>query len=493
MRCPNRSCPAQIVESIKHFVSKRRHGHRRRRRGGGRRPARRGPRRQRRRPLRPQARRLRRLRPSVDVPASARKSARADGAEIVVPKRAEKVLAAIEASKQQPFARVLFALGIRHVGASRPRCWWSTSRAGRAAGGRGRGDRRGARHRSGRRRGGRAVPGRRAQPRDARQAAGRRPALRRGGPAQRRPGRSPARPSCSPASCRRSLAARRGRLIEAAGGQVSSSVSGPPTTSWPARTPARSSPRPKARRRRSSTRPACADCSAGAVGRRPTQGSFRCPDLSVTSHDVGTSECTIKTVVKPTSIRDDLATGAFGLRRFTAVNIWLTKSSQYTASSVRPAPLPISEKPAASASAGTSYLHWSAPAPGGPRSGGRRGRSPPKAARLAGLRPHARRRGSSTPRIRVFALTSAATAASHGYARLHTGATFPGQNCGWLLSLASDRPPFKGFPKPLLEAPVPAGPRPLRRLASRRCRPRLRRHAVSLPKDPPLTADFAGL
>ena len=40
-----------------------------------------------------------------------------DGAlEIVEAKRADKVLAAIEESRQRPFARVLFALGVRHVG-----------------------------------------------------------------------------------------------------------------------------------------------------------------------------------------------------------------------------------------------------------------------------------------------------------------------------------------------------------------------------------------
>ncbi|NLT92616.1 MAG: NAD-dependent DNA ligase LigA, partial [Actinobacteria bacterium] len=37
--------------------------------------------------------------------------------EIVEAKRADKVLAAIEASKRRPFAAVLYALGIRHVGA----------------------------------------------------------------------------------------------------------------------------------------------------------------------------------------------------------------------------------------------------------------------------------------------------------------------------------------------------------------------------------------
>jgi DNA ligase (NAD+) len=41
-----------------------------------------------------------------------------DGApELVEARRADKVLAAIEQSRQRPFARVLYALGIRHVGA----------------------------------------------------------------------------------------------------------------------------------------------------------------------------------------------------------------------------------------------------------------------------------------------------------------------------------------------------------------------------------------
>ncbi len=111
VRCPNRSCPAQIVESIKHFVSK----------GAmdidG---------------LGEEAvaalhaaglienvadlygLSLGRL---VDVPLFSRKAKAPNGDEIVVPgKMAENVLAALEASKQQPFARVLFALGMRHVG-----------------------------------------------------------------------------------------------------------------------------------------------------------------------------------------------------------------------------------------------------------------------------------------------------------------------------------------------------------------------------------------
>jgi len=111
VRCPNRSCPSQIVEAVKHFVG----------RGemdiDG---------------LGEEAvvalhdaglvgnvadlydLTLSRL---VDVPLFARKAKGPDGQDIVVPNRfAETVLASIQASKRQPFARVLTALGIRHVG-----------------------------------------------------------------------------------------------------------------------------------------------------------------------------------------------------------------------------------------------------------------------------------------------------------------------------------------------------------------------------------------
>ena len=112
VRCPNRSCPAQIVESIKHFVSKgamdidglgdeavaalHEAG------------------------LVGNVADLYDLSLSslVGVPLFSRKDKGPDGQEIVVPgKLAENVLAALEASKRQPFARVLFALGMRHVGA----------------------------------------------------------------------------------------------------------------------------------------------------------------------------------------------------------------------------------------------------------------------------------------------------------------------------------------------------------------------------------------
>jgi DNA ligase (NAD+) len=120
VRCPNRSCPAQLVESIKHFVSKgamdiegigeetvqllhaqglienvadlygleRAHF------------------------VRLEAGKV------VALPGFGGKVRKGeDGApELVEAKRADKVLAAIEQSKRRPFAHVLYALGIRHVG-----------------------------------------------------------------------------------------------------------------------------------------------------------------------------------------------------------------------------------------------------------------------------------------------------------------------------------------------------------------------------------------
>jgi len=111
VRCPNRSCPAQIVEAVRHFVS----------RGAmdidgvgdeavvalhesG---------------LVGNVADLYDLTLSrlVAAPLFTRKASAPDGRDIVVPNRfAENLLGSIEASKAQPFARVLFALGIRHVG-----------------------------------------------------------------------------------------------------------------------------------------------------------------------------------------------------------------------------------------------------------------------------------------------------------------------------------------------------------------------------------------
>jgi DNA ligase (NAD+) len=120
VRCPNRSCPAQLVESIKHFVSKGAmdiegigeetvellhgqglidnvadlYGLERedfvRLEGGA----------------------------VVSLPGFGGRTRKGeDGAlELVEAKRADKVLAAIDESRQRPFARVLYALGIRHVG-----------------------------------------------------------------------------------------------------------------------------------------------------------------------------------------------------------------------------------------------------------------------------------------------------------------------------------------------------------------------------------------
>ena len=105
VRCPNRSCPAQLVESIKHFVSKG----------------------------------------AMDIDGVGERLVEDLYAEELVrdvadlyrltrddllalegfaldrktgeARRADRVLASIEESKTRPFARVVFALGIRHVGA----------------------------------------------------------------------------------------------------------------------------------------------------------------------------------------------------------------------------------------------------------------------------------------------------------------------------------------------------------------------------------------
>ncbi len=117
VRCPNRSCPAQLVESIKHFVSKgamdieglgeenvttlftkghivdvadiygladRRHS-------------------------------LMWL-PGWSTKRTIRRGGQDVAVEVTGTRFLDKILAAVEQSKQQPFHRVLFALGIRHVG-----------------------------------------------------------------------------------------------------------------------------------------------------------------------------------------------------------------------------------------------------------------------------------------------------------------------------------------------------------------------------------------
>ncbi len=182
VRCPNRSCPAQIVESIKHFVSKgamdidglgeeavaalHEAG------------------------LAADVADLYELTLSalVDVPLFSRKDKGPGGEEIVVPgKFAENVLASVEASKRQPFSRVLFALGMRHVGSVTARALverFPTLESLQAASSRR--ARRRPRHRSCRRRGGTAVPRRSAQPAHAREAARSRPSFRRGGAVRRR-------------------------------------------------------------------------------------------------------------------------------------------------------------------------------------------------------------------------------------------------------------------------------------------------------------------
>ena len=187
VRCPNRSCPAQLVESIKHFVSRgamdiegigeetvellhgqglienvadlygleREHF------------------------VRLEAGKV------VALPGFGGKVRKGeDGApELVEARRADKVLTAIQQSKQRPFARVLYALGIRHAGAVTAQALVERYPSMDALLSRGsRRPRRDPRHRRSGGRGGGAVPRRRAQPRDHREAA-----RRRGPPRGRRP------------------------------------------------------------------------------------------------------------------------------------------------------------------------------------------------------------------------------------------------------------------------------------------------------------------
>ncbi len=104
VRCPNRSCPAQIVESIKHFVSKGAMDID----GVGERLVEdlyeRG--------LVRDLADLYRLRRddllALEGFALDKKTGEA--------RRADRVLAAVDESRTRPFARLIFALGIRHVG-----------------------------------------------------------------------------------------------------------------------------------------------------------------------------------------------------------------------------------------------------------------------------------------------------------------------------------------------------------------------------------------
>ena len=104
VRCPNRSCPAQLVESIKHFVSKGAMD------------------------IDGIGERLVEALFAADLirnVADLYGVTRADLLELEgfaldkktgQARRADKLLAAIDASRQRPFSRVLYALGIRHVG-----------------------------------------------------------------------------------------------------------------------------------------------------------------------------------------------------------------------------------------------------------------------------------------------------------------------------------------------------------------------------------------
>jgi DNA ligase (NAD+) len=118
VRCPNRSCPAQLVESIKHFVSKgamdidglgEESVQLLYDRGFVRDVA--------------DLYTLREKKYSVmwlegwSTKKKRIKNKLVIAIEIAGTKQTDKVLAAIDASKVRPFAKVLFALGIRHVGA----------------------------------------------------------------------------------------------------------------------------------------------------------------------------------------------------------------------------------------------------------------------------------------------------------------------------------------------------------------------------------------
>lgn len=118
VRCPNRSCPAQLVESIKHFVSKgamdidglgEESVQLLYDRGFVRDVA--------------DLYSLREKKYSVmwlegwSTKKKRTKNKQVIAIEIAGTKQTDKVLAAIDKSKERPFAKVLFALGIRHVGA----------------------------------------------------------------------------------------------------------------------------------------------------------------------------------------------------------------------------------------------------------------------------------------------------------------------------------------------------------------------------------------
>jgi DNA ligase (NAD+) len=105
VRCPNRSCPAQLVESIKHFVS----------RGAM--------------DIDSVGERLVEdlyaedlIRDVADLYALRREDlVELEGFALDqktgAAKRADRVMSALDESRTRPFARLLFALGIRHVGA----------------------------------------------------------------------------------------------------------------------------------------------------------------------------------------------------------------------------------------------------------------------------------------------------------------------------------------------------------------------------------------
>ena len=130
--------------------------------------------------------------------------------------------------------------------------------------------------------------------------------------------------------------------------------------------------------------------------------------------------------------------------------------------------------------AGTSYLLGS-PRPRanhGLRAGGA---AASKATRLAGLRPFQGNGSTAHPRC-ALPCNCPATFSSSVFAPLHARSTFPGQTVGGSFRWQA-KTPHEGLPpKPLYEAPFPAGPRPFKRAApfrSAAIRARCRRLACS--------------
>ena len=253
-KCPNPRLPGRAWQLLKHFVSRGRDGHRRPRREAG--------------------------RDAAGARASSRTAAdfyRLTEEQLVELEgfgeiSAQNLLAAIEASKERPFARVLFALGHRggrrgHGAQPRP----ALPRHRRAA-------RRRRRSRSSRppASGEKMAALIRAQLHDERMRAliedlrADRAALRRGGPAAVGGSARAARRSCSRARCPSGRASRRPSRSWPPAGASRARSRRRPTTSSPARARARSSQKAERLGVPVLDEAGCASCSAAeAVSTEP--------------------------------------------------------------------------------------------------------------------------------------------------------------------------------------------------------------------------------